>query len=68
MDDEKGTNAADGVYALVKERDRLRDLALELARYFTSGNSVPVERIMLTRDSDVFKLLQEVLPDYKWVR
>ena len=43
-----------------------RDLAVELARYFTSGNEVPVERITVDRASDLFLILQEVLPNWDY--
>lgn len=42
-----------------KERDRLKDLAAELGRYFNSEPPAP-----LSRQTDLFLLLQEVAPRF----
>jgi hypothetical protein len=47
--------------------ERLNDLATELARYFTSGNSVPVTRITIDSRSDLYLLLREVMPDWQFI-
>lgn len=49
-------------------RERLLDLATELARYFTSGNEVPVMRAVINRKSDLFILLRECLPSWQFER
>lgn len=60
---------AEGIRAAEKSpiiQQQLMDLATELARYFTSGNSVAVERATIRRDSDLYLLLRECLPDWKF--
>lgn len=54
------------VVLATRELKRMRDLAVELAKYFTSLNSVPVERATIRRESDLFLLLQEVLPHWQF--
>lgn len=49
-------------------RERLLDLATELARYFTSGNPVPVERATIRRESDLYLLLRECMPAWEFER
>ena len=46
--------------------ERLNDLATELARYFTSGDSVPVTRATIDSKSDLYLLLREVMPDWQF--
>lgn len=51
--------------AAADKLQRFNDLATEFSRYFTSGNGVPVDRVSVSRQSDLFLLLQEVLPEWK---
>lgn len=47
-------------------RERLIDLATELARYFTSGNTVSVTRAMVSTESDLYILLRECMPHWEF--
>lgn len=47
-------------------RARLIDLATELARYFTSGNAIPVTRAVVSTESDLYILLRECMPHWEF--